>query len=79
MKLNTRQIFEAFVKTRFERADDREMIARNIEIFFLRTFKEITLREIGEEFSLNPERVRQINAKMIRQFRSFIERHQIEI
>lgn len=79
MKLNTRQILEAFVETRFEYANDREMIARNIEIFYLRTFKEITLREIGEEFGLSSERVRGINAKMIRQFRGFIERHQMEI
>lgn len=79
MKLNTRQILEAFVKTRFDRANDREMTARNIEIFFLRTFKEITLREIGEEFGLNRERVRQIDAKMRRSFRLFIERYEMKI
>ena len=79
MKLNTRQILEAFVETRFERADDREMTARNIEIFFLRTFKEITLREIGEEFGLSVERVRGINAKMSRQFRFFVEKRKMEI
>lgn len=79
MKLNTRQIFEAFAKHCLNNADNREMTARNIEIFFLRTFKEITLREIGEEFGLNHERIRQIDAKMIRRFRGFIERRKMEI
>ena len=79
MKLNTRQIFEAFVKHCFKKSDSREMTARNIEIFFLRTFKEITIREIGEEFGLNHERVRQIDAKMTRRFRLFIERQKMEI
>lgn len=79
MKLNTRQIFEAFVKHCFNVSDNREMTARNIEIFYLRTIKEITLREIGEEFGLSAERVRGINAKMIRRFCGFIERQKMEI
>ena len=79
MKLNTRQILEMFIETRFRVAKDRDMVARNIEIFYLRTFKEITLRELSEEFGVNPERVRQIDAKMQRVFRKFVELKNLEI
>jgi len=79
MKLNTCQILEMFVEQLFRRAKDRDMVARNIEIFYLRTFKEITLRELGEEFDLNHERIRQIECKMQRVFRKFLENKNLEI
>lgn len=79
MKLNTRQILEMFTEFLLRNAKDRDMVARNIEIFHLRTFKEITLRELGEEFNVNHERIRQIDAKMHRVFRKFLESKNLEI
>jgi len=81
MKLNTRQILEAYVEWRLynDKLRGAGPTSRNLEIFYLRTFKEMTLRELSQEFGIARERVRQINAKMIRDFRRFIKLNNMKI
>jgi len=79
MELNTLQIMQAFTKTRLRTAKDREMTARNLEIFYLRVFKGDTLAELGRDFNLTKGRIAGIEAKTARQFRSFLIKNKLEI
>jgi DNA-directed RNA polymerase sigma subunit (sigma70/sigma32) len=61
-KLMLEKLFEV------KNVDDREMYERNKEIFIARYVYDMTLVEIGKEFNLSSERIRQIIAKWNRRF-----------
>jgi DNA-directed RNA polymerase sigma subunit (sigma70/sigma32) len=74
MKFETRQSLELFNELLLKNAKNREITARNLQIFYFRVFNGMTLDLIGQEFGLSPERVRQIILKVNRQIKNFLQK-----
>jgi DNA-directed RNA polymerase sigma subunit (sigma70/sigma32) len=60
------QIFAAYRKTYGGKNQSQKSVDRDLKVLFSRVVEEKTLAEIGSEFGVQHERIRQIEAKTYR-------------
>jgi DNA-directed RNA polymerase sigma subunit (sigma70/sigma32) len=73
-KILLEQIFASYIKTYTSNHPAQKSVERDLKVLFMRVVEEKTLAEIGKEFGVQHERIRQIEAKVYRRLRSVTKR-----